>query len=115
MRLDYSIVHPDWTKNIQPLSRSQKGEDVSLKWTFDNLGTTNKYYVEFGAIDGHQDCNTHYFREVEGWTGLLLESGKWFPVAPNEEINLRSKQYLKTTSLASSRSIMFPMSLTCYQ
>ena len=35
MRLDYSMVHPDWTKNIQPLSRSQKGEDVSLKWTFD--------------------------------------------------------------------------------
>ena len=89
MRLDYSMVHPDWTKNIQPLSRSQKGEDVSLKWTFDNLGTTNKYYVEFGAIDGHQDCNTHYFREVEGWTGLLLESGKWFPVAPDDKINLQ--------------------------
>ena len=25
MRLDYSMIHPDWTKNIQPLSRSQKG------------------------------------------------------------------------------------------
>ena len=89
MRLDYSMVHPDWTQNVRPLGRSQKGEDVSLKWTFDNLGTTNKYYVEFGAIDGHQDCNTFYFRENEGWTGLLLESGKWFPVAPNDEINLK--------------------------
>ena len=74
MRLDYSMVHPDWTKNVRPLGRSQKGEDVSLKWTFDNLGTTNKYYVEFGAIDGYQDCNTHYFREVEGWTGSFCWS-----------------------------------------
>jgi len=31
MRLDYSIVHPNWTENIKPLGRSQKGEDVSLK------------------------------------------------------------------------------------
>jgi len=72
MRLDYSMVHPNWTENVTPLGKSQKGEDVSLKWTFDNLGTTNKYYVEFGAIDGHQDCNTFYFRENEEWTGLLL-------------------------------------------
>ena len=89
MRLDYSIVHPDWTQNIQALGRSQKGEDVSLKWTFDNIGTTNKYYVEFGAIDGFEDCNTLYFREKEEWSGLLLESGKWFPVARNDEINLQ--------------------------
>lgn len=89
MKLDYSIVHPNWTQNIQPLGRSQKGEDVSLKWTFDNIGTTDKYYVEFGAIDGFQDCNTFYFREREEWSGLLLESGKWFPVSPNDEINLQ--------------------------
>ena len=89
MRLDYSMVHPNWTENVVPLGKSQKGEDVSLKWTFDNLGTTNKYYVEFGAIDGFQDCNTFYFRENEEWTGLLLESGKWFPVARNDEINLQ--------------------------
>ena len=58
MKLDYSLVHPNWTRNIPALGRSQKGEDVSLKWTFDNIGTTNKYYVEFGAIDGFEDCNT---------------------------------------------------------
>ena len=61
MRLDYSLVHPNWRQNLAPLGRSQKGEDVSLKWTFDNIGTTNKYYVEFGAIDGFEDCNSLYF------------------------------------------------------
>ena len=89
MILDYSLVHPDWTQNIPALGRSQKGEDVSLKWTFDNIGTTNKYYVEFGAIDGFEDCNSLYFREKQEWEGLLLESGKWFPVAPNDKINLK--------------------------
>ena len=95
MRLDYSLVHPNWTQNIPPLGRSQKGEDRSLKWTFDNIGTTNKYYVEFGAIDGFEDCNTLYFRENEEWNGLLLESGKWFPVAQNDEINLQIETVTK--------------------
>ena len=70
MRLDYSLVHPNWTQNLPALGRSQKGEDVSLKWTFDNIGTTNKYYVEFGAIDGYEDCNSLYFRENQEWKGL---------------------------------------------
>lgn len=89
MSLDYSLVHPDWSSSIQPLSRSQKGQDRTLKFTFDSIGVTNKYYVEFGAIDGYQDSNTCYFRENQGWSGLLLESGKWFPVPENPEINLR--------------------------
>ena len=95
MRLDYSMVHPNWDENITSLSGSQKGEDVSLKWTMCNIGTTNKYYVEFGAIDGFEDCNTLYFREKEEWNGLLLESGKWFPVAQNDEINLQIETVTK--------------------
>ena len=95
MRLDYSMVHPNWDENIRSLSGSQKGEDVSLKWTLNNIGTTNKYYVEFGAIDGFEDCNTLYFREKEEWNGLLLESGKWFPVAQNDEINLQIETVTK--------------------
>ena len=95
MRLDYSMVHPNWDENIRSLSGSQKGEDVSLKWTMCNIGTTNKYYVEFGAIDGFEDCNTLYFREKEEWNGLLLESGKWFPVARNDEINLQIETVTK--------------------
>ena len=102
---------PIGLKTFRPFSRSQKGEDVSLKWTFDNIGTTNKYYVEFGAIDGFEDCNTHYFREVEGWNGLLLESGKWFPVAPNDKINLQIETVSKENINSIFKNTMCPKSL----
>ena len=95
MKLDYSTVHPNWDQSIRPLGRSQKGQDVTLNWIISNIGTTNKYYVEFGAIDGYEDCNTLYFREKRGWNGLLLESGKWFPVAKNDSINLQIETVTK--------------------
>jgi len=101
MKFDYSMVHPNWDEYIRSLGRSQKGQDVTLKWTMDNIGTTNKYYVEFGAIDGFEDCNTLYFREKEGWNGLLLESGlffttnKGFKFGKNDSINLQIETVTK--------------------
>ena len=86
--LDFSTIHPDWTNSIPRLGTSQKGQDTTLEYVFDNIKTTNKYYVEFGAIDGYQDCNTCYFREHEGWKGLLLESGQWGLGGENLDINL---------------------------
>lgn len=56
------------------LGYSQKCQDAYLKHIFDNIGVTNRYYVEFGAYDGIQMCNTWYFKNVEGWDGLLLDS-----------------------------------------
>lgn len=63
---------------------SQNGEDGVLQKIFDVIGTTNKYYVEFGAGKGHYGSNTKYFREKFGWTGLLLEGS----CTPNATINL---------------------------
>lgn len=52
---------------------SQNGEDGVVEKLFDIIKPTSKYYVEFGAGDGHTWSNTKYFREKYGWTGLLMD------------------------------------------
>lgn len=54
---------------------SQNGEDGIIHCIFRHVGTSSKYYVEFGAADGSYLSNTRYLRECEGWKGLLLDSG----------------------------------------
>lgn len=61
--------------NYEARCFSQYGEDGVLQKIFDTIGTTNKYYIEFGAGDGHWISNTKYLRERCGWKGLLLEGG----------------------------------------
>ncbi len=73
--------------NLRPYEKrliSQNGEDGILQKIFDVIGTTNKYYVEFGAGNGHFGSNTKYLREKYGWQGLLLEGS----CQENEAINL---------------------------
>jgi len=53
---------------------SQNGEDGVIKAIFDQIGTTDKFYVEFGCEDGSQ-TNTRKLREYDGWTGLLMDGG----------------------------------------
>jgi len=55
---------------------SQTIEDGIIEGIFDNIGTTNKYFVEFGAWDGIAFSNTARLRIDQGWNGLLLEGNK---------------------------------------
>ncbi|KAK3260100.1 hypothetical protein CYMTET_30928 [Cymbomonas tetramitiformis] len=54
---------------------SQNGEDGVLEALFAELGTTNRYYVEFGTWDG-VEMNTRALRERASppWHGLLMDA-----------------------------------------
>jgi hypothetical protein len=58
---------------------SQNGEDGILQAIFARVGTTNRYFVEFGVEDGSQ-CNTRYLADRQGWRGLLLDGRYEDPV-----------------------------------
>lgn len=53
---------------------SQNGEDGIMDIIFYKIGVLNKYFVEFGSADGFE-CNTRYYREIKGWSGLWMDGG----------------------------------------
>lgn len=70
-----------WERKIY----SQNGEDgISLE-LIKRIGTTNKFYVEFGTQDG-SECNTRVLREKFAWGGLLMDEGY-----ENNKINLKKE------------------------
>lgn len=59
---------------------SQNGEDGIIEELFRRIGTTNKYFVEFGVENGLQ-CNTAYLAVYKNWSGLMIEgSDNLFPI-----------------------------------
>lgn len=72
-------LHKNWALYVtqhQKSIRSQGGQDGSIEWIFNNIGTTNRFYVEFGfsndRMEGGTGPNTYYLYE-QNWTGLLLD------------------------------------------
>ena len=61
---------------------SQNQEDGIINAIFKMIGTTNKYYVEFGVEDGIE-CNTRHLLLRRGWKGLLMDGDN-----ENESLNL---------------------------
>lgn len=52
---------------------SQNGEDGIIEFIFNTIGTTNRFFVEFGVQDG-MNCNTRYLLDMKGWNGLMMEA-----------------------------------------
>lgn len=63
---------------------SQNGEDGILEAIFAKLGTTNRYFVEFGVGDG-RERNTAYLQRRHGWRGLLMDR------VPNSRRNVKGE------------------------
>lgn len=59
-------------RNFEKKIYSQNGEDGIIEEIFNRIGTTNKYYVEFGIENG-RECNTRYLLEEKSWTGLWMD------------------------------------------
>lgn len=70
---------------------AQHGEERILEKLFRLIGVTSKYYVEFGAGDGHFCSNVKYLREKHGWNGLLLDGGCSNNTADDLSINLHEE------------------------
>ena len=63
-----------WQRTLESRERkvfSQQGEDGVLEAIFEYIGTTDKYYVEFGTESG-VETNTRYLLEQKGWSGPYL-------------------------------------------
>ena len=73
-------------ENLEPrvLGKSEKGQDSYINHIFEQIGVTNKYYIELGSKDGVYMSNTFYLRESLGWNGLLIDYGN----GTNPSINL---------------------------
>eukprot|EP00928_Gymnodinium_smaydae_P020461 TRINITY_DN17906_c0_g1_i1.p1 TRINITY_DN17906_c0_g1~~TRINITY_DN17906_c0_g1_i1.p1 ORF type:complete len:519 (-),score=48.36 TRINITY_DN17906_c0_g1_i1:14-1570(-) len=77
--------NPDWPLQLQSKERqffSQNGEAGILVYIFQNVGVTDKYYMEFGVESGNER-NTRFLQERCGWHGELMDGGYNRP-----EINL---------------------------
>lgn len=64
-------------KSVEPkvLGASQKGQDSFIQHVFERIGETNKFFVEFGAVNGVTCSNTYFLRTQKLWNGVLFEPG----------------------------------------
>jgi hypothetical protein len=53
---------------------SQYGEDGIIQEIFDRIGTTNKYFIEFGVENGLESNSTNLL--YKNWKGLWIEGSK---------------------------------------
>jgi hypothetical protein len=96
---DYLREERQHPKKITPYghrSFSANNEDGLISEIFKRIGTTNKYFVEFGVNDGVQ-CNTTALL-FRGWRGLWLEASKNYLEMANYHFrHFIARGMLKTT------------------
>ncbi len=80
--LERNLLHnprydaPDKLNKYEFQVYSQFGEDGIIREIFRRIGTTNRYFVEFGVEDG-SETNTTYLL-YQGWKGLWMDGDEKF-------------------------------------
>lgn len=68
----------DWVfgiKNVNTVIKryAQFGEEAIFDYIFDNIGTVNKYLVDFGASSLNMGLSNSKYLLEKGWNGLLMD------------------------------------------
>jgi hypothetical protein len=69
-------MNANWQNDLDRFESStfsQNGEDGVIARIFDVIGTTNRYFVEFGTGADGSERNTRLL-EQRGWVGLLMDA-----------------------------------------
>ena len=86
-------------------SHSQNGEDGIIHEIFKRIGTTNKYFVEFGVGNGLQ--NNSALLLLDGWSGLWIEADD----RNNENISTAFKKQLDSGQLILKKQLIYKNNL----
>lgn len=66
------LTRPDRINGYEMKRYSQNGEDGILREIFRRIGTTNRFFVEFGVETGIE-CNAALLVRADGWNGVFIE------------------------------------------
>lgn len=95
-------------KRLEPFGfkvYSQNEEDGMIAEIFNRIGTTNRFFIEFGVQDG-LECNTHYLL-FQGWEGVYMEGSAEFceKIRENFKIPLEKGQLTLLNSFITAENI----------
>jgi hypothetical protein len=79
---------------------SQSGEDGIIEEIFKRVGTTNKFFVEFGVSDGLENCTAALL--ISGWKGAWFEGNNSFV----KKIEHNFKVYLERMALSLTKAFI---------
>jgi len=96
--MNFSQNNLDNIYNLSPTDiggKSQKNQDFYIDYIFKCIEPKNKFFVEFGAVDGVSLSNTYLLRTEKKWNGLLLDG-----LYENHLINLH-RRFIKKENIIS--------------
>jgi hypothetical protein len=79
---------------------SQNGEDGVLAEIIRRIGTTNRFFIEFG-IESGREGNCVYLADVAGWSGLFIE-------ADDEYFSQLERKYVVQPQVTTLRAMVTP-------